>query len=100
MLIPVCRTENAYTYSPEHCHGIGWTLANECNPHSLYLSIQRVDATIAFEDDREAAFHVVCAAAFDPGREGNACRNALRKIIEFGDRGLNPIGTMLPRRRS
>jgi hypothetical protein len=98
--IPICRTENAYTYSRAHCHRKGWILANDGNPRSLYLTIQRVDEAETFADDQEAAFHVLCAATFDPGPEGSACRNALRKLIEFGERGLNPIATMLAGRRS
>jgi hypothetical protein len=97
MTTSVHRTESAYTYSPEHCEGSGWILAND-NETGTYLTIQRVDQTEAFANDCEAAFHVVCAATFDCGPEGDACRAALRKIIRFGERGLNPIATMLPRR--
>jgi hypothetical protein len=43
---------------------------------------------------------VLCAAAFDPTREGEAARNSLRKIIRFGEQGLNPIATMLTPRRT
>ncbi len=99
MPIPICRTDNAYTYSPEHRRGIGWVLANEGSESSLYLTIQRVDETGAFEDDYEAAFHVICAATFNSSAEGAACRDALRKLVAFGERGLNPIATMLPTRR-
>lgn len=54
-----------------------------------------IDAAQAFLVDAEAAFHVVCAATFDAGPDGDACREALRKIMAFGERGLNPIATML-----
>jgi hypothetical protein len=93
-----CLSENSYAYSPEHRHGKGWVLANN-TPGISYLTIQRVDASDAFANDQEAAFHVLCAAAFDVGREGAECRNALREIIRFGQRGLNPIATMLPARQ-
>jgi len=87
----VCLTRNAYTYWPQHCHDRGWNLFDE----SDWPNIQRVDETESFDDDFQAAFHVVCAAAFDAGSEGHACRDALRKVIRFGEAGLNPIATML-----
>ena len=93
----ICLSRDAYTYWPQHCHGRGWQLFDEA---SDWPNIQRIDETSAFEDDTHAAFHVVCAAAFDAGLEGHACREALRKIIRFGEQGTNPIATMLTRRRS
>lgn len=97
--MPVLRTANAYTYSPEHRCGEGWVLAND-EPGCAYLTIQRVDCAAAFSDDHEAAFHVVCAATFDAGAEGESCRAALSKIIRFGERGINPIATMRPALRA
>jgi hypothetical protein len=91
----ICLTSDAYTYWPQHCHGKGWDLFDTDD----WPNIQRVDDVGAFEDDSVAAFHVVCAAAFDAGLEGQACRIALRHIIRFGEKGLNPIATMLGRVR-
>jgi hypothetical protein len=84
-------TRNAYTYGPDQRRGIGWDLFDDAD----WPTIQRIDETAAFASDEEAAFHVLCAAAFDPGPEGHACRAALRTIIDFGARGLNPMAAML-----
>ena len=89
------RTEAAYIYYPQHCHGIGWALFNDDRRNEGYLTVQRIDEADAFDSDAEAAFHVICAATFDTGPEGIACRDALRKIIAFGECGRNPIATML-----
>jgi hypothetical protein len=91
--IPIL-TRNAYTYYMRHCHGRGWQLFDLA---SGWPNIQGIDEVYAFQDDALAAQHVVRAAAFDAGREGHACREALRTIIRFGEQGLNPIATMLSR---
>lgn len=92
--LPVCLTREAYTYAPQHRFDVGWRLFDVLD----WPNIQRLDETGGFVSDQEAAFHVVCAGAFDPGREGEACRDALRHIVRFGEQGLNPIATMLASR--
>lgn len=80
-----------YVYWPEHRCGTGWELFDYPN----FPNIQRIDETASFDSDCDAAFHVLCAAAFDAGPEGRACRTALRKILRFGERSLRPVATML-----
>ena len=80
-----------YTYNPRQRYGIGWDLFDGID----WPNIQRIDETEAFDSDADAAFHVLCAAAFDGGPEGEAARNALRALIAFGEKGLNPIATVV-----
>jgi hypothetical protein len=56
----ICLSREAYTYWPQHCHGTGWDLFDQLD----WPNIQRIDDREAFEDDSDAAFHVICAAAF------------------------------------
>ena len=75
-------SENAYTYRPQQRRGIGWDLFDDAGRPT----VQRIDEAGAFDSDAEAAFHVLCAAAFDVGPEGDACRDALRSISTSGAR--------------
>jgi hypothetical protein len=90
-----CLSRDSYTYHPLQRRGVGWDLFDL---ETGWPNIQRIDETGAFDDDAQAAFHVLCAAAFDSGAEGDACRAALRAIADFGSARLNPIAAMLRRR--